>query len=47
MRNIDVSVITDNIKELCIKANHFLSPDMSGALDNACKKEESELKEQN
>ncbi|MBO4678082.1 MAG: fumarate hydratase [Lachnospiraceae bacterium] len=43
MRDIDVSVITDNIKELCIKANHFLSPDMADALDSACKKEESDL----
>ena len=43
MRDLDVSVVTDKIKELCIKANHFLSPDMSGALDTACKKEESEL----
>ena len=43
MRDIDVSVITDNIKELCIKTNHFLSPDMADALDCACKKEESDL----
>jgi len=43
MRDIDVSIITDNIKELCIKANHFLSPDMTDALDSACKKEESDL----
>ena len=43
MREINVSVIMDNIKELCIKANHFLSPDMTCALNNACEAEESEL----
>ena len=43
MREINVSVVTDNIKELCIKANHFLSPDMTCALTNACEAEESEL----
>ena len=43
MREINVSVVTDNIKELCIKANHFLSPDMKSALNSACEAEESEL----
>ncbi len=43
MREINVSVVTDNIKELCIKANHFLSPDMTCALNSACEAEESEL----
>ena len=43
MREINVSEITDNIKELCIKANHFLSPDMTKALDCAVAQEESEL----
>ena len=28
MRELNVSVITDNIKEMCIEANHFLSQDM-------------------
>ena len=41
MREINVSEITDNIKELCIKANHFLSPDMTKALNCAVAQEES------
>ena len=28
MRNISAEIITNNIKEMCIEANHFLSPDM-------------------
>ncbi len=43
MREINVSEITDNIKELCIKANHFLSPDMTKALNCAVAQEESAL----
>ena len=43
MRELHVSVVTANIKELCIKANHFLSPDMTCALNSACEAEESEL----
>lgn len=43
MREINVSEITDSIKELCIKANHFLSPDMTKALNCAVAQEESAL----
>ena len=43
MREINVSEITDNIKGLCIKANHFLSPDMTKALNCAVAQEESAL----
>lgn len=43
MREINVSEITDSIKELCIKANHFLSPDMTKALNCAMAQEESAL----
>ena len=43
MRNISVTEIANNIKEMCIEANHFLSADMKIALDNACAKEESEV----
>ena len=43
MRNIQVSTITDNIREMCIEANHFLSPDMEEALINAKKSEEAPL----
>ena len=28
MRSVDVSIVTKNIKEMCIQANHFLSEDM-------------------
>ena len=32
MRNVHVSEITRNIKEMCIEANHFLSEDMSAGI---------------
>ena len=38
MRNISVNEITNNIKEMCIEANHFLSKDMKDALQNAFEK---------
>lgn len=43
MREINVDIITENIKEMCIEANHFLSDDMKNALDNAAKEEKSPL----
>ena len=43
MRSINVETITENIKEMCIEANHFLSPDMCSALKNAAETEESAL----
>ena len=43
MRNISVHEITNNIKEMCIEANHFLTDDMKEALSNALMKEESEV----
>ncbi len=43
MRNINVSEITANIKEMCIEANHFLTPDMKQALFEAGQKEKAEL----
>lgn len=46
MRTIDVSVITDNIKEMCIEANHFLSEDMKIALGNATDAERAPLGKQ-
>jgi len=46
MKTIEVSHITETIKEMCIEANHFLSDDMKEALCNAQKKEESELGKQ-
>ncbi len=43
MRNILVSEITQNIKEMCIEANHFITPDMQQAMCAAAKTEKSEL----
>ncbi len=43
MREIDVSEVTRNIKEMCIEANHFLSEDMKKRFDHAAESEESLL----
>ena len=36
MRRINVETITQNIKEMCIEANHFLSPDLPGYRNGSC-----------
>lgn len=43
MRELNVEIITENIKEMCIKANHFLSEDMKAGLNHAIDTEQSEL----
>ena len=43
MRRINVETITQNIKEMCIEANHFLSPDMKKVFGEAAASEESPL----
>ena len=43
IRTISVDKITENIKEMCIEANHFLSPDMDTVMKEAVDKEESPL----
>ena len=43
IRAVEVKEITDNIKEMCIEANHFLAPDMGRALDRAAMSEKSPL----
>lgn len=43
MKTIDVRVITQNIKEMCIEANHYLSPDMDKAMREAAETEKSPL----
>lgn len=43
VREINVSEISDQIREMCIEANHYLSPDMDEALKKAVDTEESEL----
>ncbi|MBE5872058.1 MAG: fumarate hydratase [Lachnospiraceae bacterium] len=46
MRTINVSEITETLKEMCIEANHFLTPDMENALKDACESEKSPLGKQ-
>lgn len=46
MREINISEIISNIKEMCIEANHFLSSDMKDALYNSCDIEKSALGKQ-
>ena len=46
MRTIDVAEITENIKEMCIEANHFLAQDMSAAMKSAADVEKSTLGKQ-
>ena len=46
MRELDVKIITENIKEMCIEATHFLSDDMKNALYESVDKEESPLGKQ-
>ena len=43
IRTIETSEIIQNIKEMCIEANHFLSSDMDHALKQATEDEKSEL----
>ena len=46
IRTIRVEEITKNITEMCIEANHFLSPDMAEAMKCAEKNEEAPLGKQ-
>ncbi|MDY4742848.1 MAG: fumarate hydratase [Lachnospira sp.] len=46
MREVNVQTITDNIKEMCIEANHFLTEDMKQVFENAVNKEKSPLGKQ-
>lgn len=46
MRSVDVSIVTRNIKEMCIQANHFLSEDMDIAMKNAVETEKAPLGKQ-
>lgn len=43
IREIDVSKITENIKEMCIEANYTLSSDMNAKFEDAIQKEKSPL----
>lgn len=46
MRTLDVADVTENIKDMCIEANHFLSPDMVQAMQSALDREEAALGKQ-
>lgn len=46
MRELNVSEITKNIKEMCIEANHYLSEDMKNIFAASVQKEESPLGKQ-
>lgn len=46
MRTIAVNLVTQNIKEMCIEANHFLSEDMQEALQAATDQEKAPLGKQ-
>lgn len=43
MRTVNVQVITQSIKEMCIEANHFLSEDMQKVMTAAKENEEAPL----
>ncbi|MBS5485034.1 MAG: fumarate hydratase [Eubacterium sp.] len=43
MRIINTDEIINNIKEMCIEANHYLAPDMLNVFNNARKNEKSPL----
>lgn len=46
LRSINVGEITKNIKEMCIEANHYLSPDMDAAMKKAEQEEKAPLGKQ-
>ena len=43
IRTVYTKIITENVKEMCIEANHYLSKDMDIAMKNAVTTEKSEL----
>ena len=43
MRTINVNIITENIKDMCIQANHFLADDMDKAMKYALETGEAPL----
>lgn len=46
IRTVNVEEITKNIKEMCIEANHYLSPDMDQAMKKAEREEKAPLGKQ-
>lgn len=43
IRTVDTQIITENIKEMCIESNHYLSKDMDITMKQAVETEKSEL----
>lgn len=43
IRAIDTKIIIENVKEMCIEANHYLSTDMKEAMEQAVSTEKSQL----
>ena len=46
IRNANTRLLTENIKEMCIQANHYLAPDMEKAMRSAYEKESKPLAKQ-
>ena len=46
VRSVNVELLTENIKEMCIQANHFLTPDMDKAMRAAHERETKPLAKQ-
>ena len=46
IRNVNTRLLTENIKEMCIQANHYLAPDMEKAMRSAYEKESKPLAKQ-
>jgi len=46
VRNVQVDIITENIKEMCIEANYYLSEDMKKVFNQAVEEEKSLLGKQ-
>ena len=46
MRTVNVDKVTEAVREMCISANYFLSPDMEQKLSLAVEEEESPLGKQ-
>ena len=46
IRTVNVEEITKNIKEMCIEANHYLSPDMDASMKRAKEEEKAPLGKQ-
>ena len=46
VRDVNTRLLTENIKEMCIQANHYLAPDMEKAMREAYEKESKPLAKQ-